>query len=205
VDLSILGLLLGIRHLALAGVVGVQLQPARRLLIFASLVTLALNVADPIVAGDYGKAAFDAVGPLLLIGWAEVGPGLLQAMSTSHHEGEVVESGGERSTFDCGSETTVQGESAHFPPPADPLVKTEFDDLGGRHDGHWVIDNDLLERARLEDVRHWAECRRPISADSLRKRLGVGASRARLLVSEIRGGPIPAPLARRAVKVSSNA
>src|SRR3954451_3292746 len=49
VDLSILGLLLGIRHLALAGVVGVQLQPARRLLIFASLVTLALNVADPIV------------------------------------------------------------------------------------------------------------------------------------------------------------
>jgi hypothetical protein len=25
-----------------------------------------LNVADPIVAGEYGKAAFDAVGPLLL-------------------------------------------------------------------------------------------------------------------------------------------
>jgi hypothetical protein len=28
-----------------------------------------LNVADPIVAGEYGKAAFDAVGPLLLICW----------------------------------------------------------------------------------------------------------------------------------------
>lgn len=68
VDLSILGLLLGIRQLALTGATPSQLRPARRLLIFASAVTLALNVADPLVAGEYGKAAFDAVGPLLLIG-----------------------------------------------------------------------------------------------------------------------------------------
>jgi hypothetical protein len=47
-----------------------QVRPARRLLIFASLATLALNIADPIVTSDYGKAAFDSVGPLLLIGWA---------------------------------------------------------------------------------------------------------------------------------------
>src|SRR5690606_26182846 len=66
VDLSILGLLLGTRHLALAGASVEVLRPARRLLIFASVVTLALNVADPVVAGEYGKAAFDAVGPLLL-------------------------------------------------------------------------------------------------------------------------------------------
>lgn len=62
VDLSILGLLLGSRHLALMGVPSAQLRPARRLLIFASVVTLALNVADPLIAGQYGKAAFDAVG-----------------------------------------------------------------------------------------------------------------------------------------------
>jgi hypothetical protein len=80
VDLSILGLLLGIRQLALAGAATAQLRPARRLLIFASAMTLALNVADPLVVGEYGKAAFDAVGPLLLIGWAEVGPGFLQAI-----------------------------------------------------------------------------------------------------------------------------
>ena len=65
VDLSILGLLLGTRHLALKGASADLLRPARRLLIFASVVTLALNVADPVVAGEYGKAAFDAVGPLL--------------------------------------------------------------------------------------------------------------------------------------------
>lgn len=43
--------------------------------------TLALNIAEPLLASDYGKAAFDAVGPVLLIGWAEVGPGMLQSVS----------------------------------------------------------------------------------------------------------------------------
>lgn len=49
VDLSILGLLLGSRHLVLMGGTSAQLRPTRRLLIFASLVTLALNVADLLV------------------------------------------------------------------------------------------------------------------------------------------------------------
>lgn len=61
------------RHLAMCGVSRERLQPARWLPIRSSLVTLALNVADPLVAGQFGKAAFDAVGPLLLIGWGEVG------------------------------------------------------------------------------------------------------------------------------------
>jgi len=30
-------------------------------ILFASVVTLALNVAEPLVAGEFGKAAFDAV------------------------------------------------------------------------------------------------------------------------------------------------
>jgi hypothetical protein len=47
VDLSILGLLLATRYLALAGAAPDVLRPARRLLIFASVVTLALNVAEP--------------------------------------------------------------------------------------------------------------------------------------------------------------
>jgi hypothetical protein len=68
VDLSIVGLLQAMRYLALAGASADVLRPARRLLIFASVVTLALNVAEPLVAGQYGKAAFDAVGPLLLVG-----------------------------------------------------------------------------------------------------------------------------------------
>lgn len=54
VDLSVLGLLLGTRYLALAGASADLLRPACRLLMFASVVTLALNVADPLVAGEFG-------------------------------------------------------------------------------------------------------------------------------------------------------
>jgi hypothetical protein len=87
VDLSILGLLLGTRHLALTGATSRQMRPARRLLIFASVVTLALNVADPLVGGEGRKAAFDAMGPLLLIGWADVGP----APSTSDQLSQFID------------------------------------------------------------------------------------------------------------------
>jgi hypothetical protein len=37
-----------------------------------AVLCVAVNVADPLVAGQFGKAGFDAVGPLLLIGWSEV-------------------------------------------------------------------------------------------------------------------------------------
>lgn len=81
VDLSVLGLLLATRHLAVRGATVEVLRPLRRFTLFVSAVTLALNIADPLLSGDYGKAAFDAVGPVLLIGWAEVGPGMLQAIA----------------------------------------------------------------------------------------------------------------------------
>lgn len=93
VDLSILGLLLGIRHLALHGAPVEGLRPARRLLVLSSGMTLALNTADPLIAGVLGKAAFDAVGPVLLIGWAEAGPGLLHALATTNRQGSATRSG----------------------------------------------------------------------------------------------------------------
>jgi hypothetical protein len=51
------------------------LRAARHLLLAVSIVTLVLNVADPVFGGQWGKAAFASVGPLLLMGLAEVGPG----------------------------------------------------------------------------------------------------------------------------------
>jgi hypothetical protein len=82
VDLSVVGLLVGVRYLTLPGVAPRQLCAARFLLIFSGAATLALNVAEPITQGAYGRAAFDAVGPLLPIGWSEVGPGLLHLIHT---------------------------------------------------------------------------------------------------------------------------
>lgn len=176
VDLSIVGLLLGIRHLAIAGVSAGQLVPARRLLIFASVVTLALNVAAPIIEGHYGKAAFDAVGPLLLIGWAEVGPGLLGAMC-ARPDAEASPAGRSALGVRDGHPT---GE--HLVDPA-----TRPDRWAPRRSPQ-TTDVALLELARKEDARHWAEYRRPISAEMLRRRLRIGAARARALVSTIRAG-----------------
>ncbi|MGI5502270.1 hypothetical protein [Lentzea sp. CA-135723] len=76
-----MGLLLATRYLALHGAPEAGLRPLRRFTLFVSIVTLALNVAEPLLAGNYGKAAFDAVGPVSLIGWAEVGPGMLQSLA----------------------------------------------------------------------------------------------------------------------------
>ncbi len=78
VDLSVAGLLIGIRHLSMAGVPRDQLRPARILLIACGTTTLALNIAGPVTADAYGRAAFDSVGPGLLIGWAETGPAMLR-------------------------------------------------------------------------------------------------------------------------------
>ncbi|ABW12846.1 hypothetical protein Franean1_3444 [Parafrankia sp. EAN1pec] len=90
VDLSVVALLVAIRQLALAGASREQIRPAQRLLIFCSLVTLALNTAEPIIEGHYGRAAFDAVGCCLLIGWSHIGPELLQALQVTARHGEQI-------------------------------------------------------------------------------------------------------------------
>ncbi|MCA1675073.1 MAG: hypothetical protein LC799_23755 [Actinobacteria bacterium] len=185
VDLSILGLLLGTRYLALAGASTDQLRPARHLLIFASVVTLALNVADPLVASEYGKAAFDAVGPLLLIGWAEVGPGFLQAISAASARANTLDVDGE--TQATHQQTTATGERTTTPFEIDSGDRSAVRQVRERPTERSAsIPNDLLQRARQEDAAHRDVHQRPISADTLRRRLGIGAKRARMLVALVR-------------------
>ena len=184
VDLSILGLLLGSRYLALTGASADVLLPARRLLIFASVVTLALNVADPLVAGDYGKAAFDAVGPLLLIGWAEVGPGFLQAIGTTALQAHMSDTEQEVQERKPSPESS-EGEDGPRDAEPDPQVAHRTAHTSGGV-GSAGIPSDLLERARQEDAAHRAVYQRPISADTLRRQLRIGAKRARRLVALVR-------------------
>jgi hypothetical protein len=182
VDLSVLGLLLATRHLALTGAPVDILRPARRLLIFASTVTLALNVAEPLVAGQPGKAAFDAVGPLLLIGWSEVGPCLLQAIDAS------------RSVREATVDDTDRPDPKDVRDKSDDLRRQTEPELVGevvaRPAGLQVVGKRtaeaLIAQARREDAAHRAAHQKPISADALRLRLGVGAARARWLVKLIR-------------------
>nr|WP_191299985.1 hypothetical protein [Lentzea cavernae] len=180
VDLSILGLVLALRHLALVDAPPDLLQPARRLLIFASTVSLALNVAEPLIDGQYGKAAFDAVGPLLLIGWAEVGPNVLGAINVATPS--MVESISDVETRRCLAESVVEAHSSLNPGEGQeslsqqPSVRATY--------GHPIEQH--LDRAREEDVAHRAEHQKPISAENLRARLRIGAIPARQLVKIIR-------------------
>lgn len=180
VDLSIVGLLLGTRHLALTGASPNVLRPARRLLIFASVATLALNVAEPVVAGEYGKAAFDAVGPLLLIGWSEVGPGLLQAISTT----SPVMARSEADRSDRSAMPSLNGATSEAQPQPNEqgLVERRVGRLSARRRS----PEELLAQARKEDAAHRTAQQKPISAETLRVRLGVGAARARRLVKIVR-------------------
>ncbi|MGA6166004.1 hypothetical protein [Amycolatopsis magusensis] len=170
VDLTVLGLLVGTRHLALSGAGDDVLRPARRLLLAASVVTLLLNVADPVAAGHWGKAAFDAVGPLLLIGWAEAGPGLLRALS------------------DAPQPLVHQIEEE----PAGDVVVQSVEPTGASRSRTSELDGALLELARRADAEHWRRCRRPISAETLRKELRVGAATSRELVAVVRAMNGPA-------------
>lgn len=182
VDFSVVALLLGTRHLALHDGPAEVVRSARRLLIFSSTVTLALNIAEPLIAGQYGKAAFDAVGPLLLIGWAEVGPSLLQAMQT------MTVSASSRAGQFAGdtSASIVAGAPAVSPAEGPVGVGAPSVETDSPRNGAGAREQDLLHRARAEDVLHWQQHQRPISAETLRKRLHVGAGTARSLVSQLR-------------------
>lgn len=171
VDVSVLGLIVGTRHLALHGAAELQLRPARVLLLCTSAATLALNVAGPVAGGRWGSAAFDAVGPLLLIGWSEVGPKLLRAMA-------------------AGAPAADDGESCVRPvaDPCDDLTRTARPVVVA--DPTSVLPSsthdELLERARDADTQHRERYLRPISAERLRKQLRISTARSRALVNTIR-------------------
>jgi hypothetical protein len=78
VDLSVVGLLTGIRFLSLHGYTDSQLAKPRYMLRFCGILTLALNTAGALGHRQVGTALVDAVGPALLIGWSEAGPWLLR-------------------------------------------------------------------------------------------------------------------------------
>jgi hypothetical protein len=86
VDLSVVTLLATIQYLRTHGADDRLVGP-RLLLIACGLVTCALNTVRPLLDDQLGRACFDAVAPLLLIGWSEIGPrllGLLYGLAVDH-------------------------------------------------------------------------------------------------------------------------
>jgi len=190
VDLSVAGLLIGIRHLSMAGVPRDQLRAARILLTGCGAAELALNIAGPVAAGAYGRAAFDAVGPLLLLGWAETGPGLLRHLYAMPSRQPM--SGNEAGQAEPVPDSTTRADHRD-------LVRTRIASepgarRAGRRDTAVPVAglDDLLARARQIDQEHRVQHGRPVSAETLRKQMRIGSMRARTLVQRVRQAHDPA-------------
>ncbi|MEW2050646.1 DUF2637 domain-containing protein [Streptomyces sp. NPDC005476] len=178
VDLSVVGLLVALRYLSLRGLPADQMTAATRLMHFSGLLTLALNVAEPIVAGHYGRAAVDAVAPLLLLGWGSVGPQLLRAFHTVARPAVPTPALDE---IDSQPETATEASRPAVPltlpapapiapqiapAPAAPAVK---------------VPEPLLTEARSIATSHRTEHGEPITAAQLKTRLGIGLPMATAL------------------------
>jgi len=112
VDLTVVGLIVGVRYLSLRGVQGRRLRPARLMLGAAGLATWALNTAHALLVRHHlGVVAYDSLAPLLLIGWAEVGPWFLRQFRAAANQ-DTSESGL------AAAETERQITAAGTAPPA---------------------------------------------------------------------------------------
>jgi hypothetical protein len=162
VDLSVVGLLAGIRYLSLHGYSTTDLAGLRRMLRFCGLLTLALNTAGSIASRQYGTALVDAVGPALLIGWSEVGPWMLRQVHAVRAAADSLD----------GQQETSQGQ-VH-----ERLITAAANPS--------VLPPALLARTRELDAEHRAATGRPISRDNLRAQLRIGRDRASALVATVR-------------------
>lgn len=162
VDLSVVALLASVQLLRAHGVGG-QLVGPRLLLVLCGGITLALNTVSPILHGQAGRACFDAVAPVLLIGWSEVGPRLLGLLHSAIPVHEAAP--------DLDVATSV---------PPSVIVP---DEMQSGPDGPSV---ELIARARQLDAQHRAEHGRAITRDKLRTRLKVSNALAGEVLREVR-------------------
>ncbi|MGW4349366.1 hypothetical protein ACWEL8_30430 [Streptomyces sp. NPDC004690] len=86
VGLSVVELLIALRYLTLRGVPEHDLKAGTRLLYLCGQLTLALNTAEPLLTGRYGRACLNTIAPLLLLGWGHVGPAFLAHFHTTAHQ-----------------------------------------------------------------------------------------------------------------------
>jgi hypothetical protein len=221
VDLTLVGLIVGIRHLSLRGVEGRRLRPARLLLVAAGLATLALNTAHGLfVRRHLGVVAYDSLAPLLLIGWAEVGPWFLRQFAATVSDvstsapastepagpsdgasppvgpgrapGRSVPPGGEAAATTAGPDQALpKSGMARLPiAPSRTVIIASSGSPGPGRPGR----AELVEQARAVAAAHLAEHGRPISRDALRRALRVSNQVAGQLLREVNAERTSPPL-----------
>lgn len=81
VDLSVVGLIVAGTYLSHRGWSDSALWPVHLMSVLCGTAMIALNCGQSVYQQQWRKAAFDAVGPLLLIGWGFLGPWLLRQLA----------------------------------------------------------------------------------------------------------------------------
>jgi hypothetical protein len=196
VDLTVVGLIVGVRHLSLRGVEGRRLRPARLLLVAAGLATWVLNTAHALfVRGHLGVVAYDSLAPLLLIGWAEVGPWFLRQFRTAAASELTMP------VATGPTEARTAAGADHNPAQTGGQRVKPLGDLRPGRAGGGVAprraaaaqtaagEQALLDRARALNAIHWQAHGRQISRDKLRAALGIGATRAERLLAALAAEP----------------
>jgi len=188
VDLSVVGLLVALRYLSLRGVPPEQMKAATRLMHVSGLLTLALNIAEPIAAGHYGRAAVDAVAPLLLLGWGTVGPQLLRSFHAVTIGATAPAIATETEPAENPAPASADPEPVSTPAPATPRtvpdpapVASVTAPAPAAPAPAVKVPEPLLAEARSIAASHQAEHGEPITAAQLKRRLGIGLPMATAL------------------------
>ncbi|MEV0441050.1 DUF2637 domain-containing protein [Streptomyces spectabilis] len=176
VDLSVVGLLVALRYLSLRGVAAEQMTAATRLMHLCGLLTLALNIAEPIAAGHYGRASVDAVAPLLLLGWGAVGPQLLRSFHAIATDATVHATETESTHEPDAASAVPEPVPAPVPAKPNPAVAPALAAAPAAK-----LPEPLLTEARSIAASHHSEHGEPITAAQLKKRLGIGLPMATAL------------------------
>ncbi|GGQ28124.1 DUF2637 domain-containing protein [Streptomyces mutabilis] len=188
VDLSVVGLLVALRYLSLRGVPPERMKAATRLMHVSGLLTLALNIAEPLAAGHYGRAAVDAVAPLLLLDWGTVGPQLLRSFHAV--TADETAPAPTADTQPAQQPTPVVDDPAPAPAPAPPVtpepvtpaaVPAPVTPVAAVAAPAVKVPEPLLTEARSIASTHHAEHGEPITAAQLKRRLGIGLPMATAL------------------------
>ncbi|ADI08958.1 hypothetical protein SBI_05838 [Streptomyces bingchenggensis BCW-1] len=175
VDLSVVGLLVALRYLSLRGIAAEQIKGATRLMHLSGLLTLALNIAEPLVAKHYGRAAVDAVAPLLLLGWGAVGPQLLRHFhAVTHTEAPTPAATPDPAPAETAPAPVTEPDSAPAPataPTPEPAAASA--PPAPAAPPAVTVPVPLLNAARTIADTYQADHGAPITPAQLRTRLGV--------------------------------
>ncbi|MEV6421299.1 SpdA protein [Streptomyces sp. NPDC051662] len=188
VDLSVVGLLVALRFLALRGVSKSELRAGTRLLHLCGLLTLALNTAEPLLAGRYGRACLDTVAPLLLLGWGHVGHAFFAQFHNLTHPTPHLEATAATLAAEPVPDVAPSPQAA-LPTPVPDVVASPAEKLEptptpaaappaavaktARPVSGPVLSIALLNAARRIADTHRAEHGTPITAAHLGTRMGV--------------------------------